>query len=338
MSGKQESDCSTLDGGAETPTSPGTTTELSGSLKVASVVSDADADAGYHTPSNDRKIISSPMSPFDDGYSEDMILSDEELVDYIDYDEDDEAAFHSIHSAIQSTKQLRLSIHEEEEEEDDHDADDESEVDRTENMGRSLAERASLTPPALSDPSSPRTRRHRRSKSHLMRYIRNKVSKSNAETDTEAVAEGNVHDDNIDIEDSSTSDDSSDDESSDSSWNIGGGAWEDHQFKLDSTLYSDIPTLPQHFLGDQGAAQSYLDANLLDRKDELSEAEVANFMTEHGLFLRAVVQLLEERDQVGVEGAMDSPDNIWKQGPLKKRSAGVGRRRRSRPSSKWKVK
>lgn len=54
---------------------------------------------------------------------------------------------------------------------------------------------------------------------------------------------------------------------------------------------------------------------------------------EHAHFLKAVWQLLTERDFIGVEGSIDLSDNIWKKGPLKKWSLAVRKN-----SHKWKVK
>jgi len=85
----------------------------------------------------------------------------------------------------------------------------------------------------------------------------------------------------------------------------------------------------------------YLDASLLQNAATSLTCQQANEMAwEHGALLQAVLQLLAERDQVGVEGSMDNTDNIWKKGPLKKMSFAVGRRKNQRPAvaGAWKVK
>jgi PH domain len=64
---------------------------------------------------------------------------------------------------------------------------------------------------------------------------------------------------------------------------------------------------------------NYLDASALTTN---VTRQLANqFVREHLVLLQAVLQLLAERDQVGVEGSMDSADNIWKKGPLRKLSS-----------------
>lgn len=77
----------------------------------------------------------------------------------------------------------------------------------------------------------------------------------------------------------------------------------------------------------------YLDASMLS--SDLTFDDANRFAWEHAMLLHAVLQLLAERDQVGVEGSIDSADNIWKKGPLKKLSTRGGK---SKLSAQWKVK
>ena len=233
MDGK-ESDSSTLDGSG-TQASPA----VSG-LPESSKLASATDDSGYHTPyDNDRRIVASPSSPFDEGYNEDLILSDEELVDYMEDDDEDgeEDGFRSGLGPLGQPKQLGMTMSGDGEEAEENDADDESEVDKNESTHRSSANRDSLVVPPTLDPTSPRTRRNRRalavrrstgrdpasSRSHLIRYIRSKVgsSRTSSEVGTGAL-EGNVSPDQIEAEDSSTSEDSYDDDSSDSSQDMCG--------------------------------------------------------------------------------------------------------------------
>lgn len=88
------------------------------------------------------------------------------------------------------------------------------------------------------------------------------------------------------------------------------------------------------------APPQYLDASLLHNASSLSVSEANEFVWEHGALLQAVLQLLAERDQVGVEGSTDSTENIWRKGPLKKLSFSVGRRKHQRPAvaGAWNVK
>jgi hypothetical protein len=83
-------------------------------------------------------------------------------------------------------------------------------------------------------------------------------------------------------------------------------------------------------------APPYLDVEMMYH-GSLDRTTADRFVHEHGILLQAVMDLLEQRDQIGVEGKMDSSDNIYKKGPLKKLSYQVGRRQRP-ASTKWKVK
>lgn len=110
--------------------------------------------------------------------------------------------------------------------------------------------------------------------------------------------------------------------------------------------WSRLPVLPNRFCvavppgAKESAAPPYLDLALLQNAASLTGHEANEFAWEHGALLQAVLQLLAERDQVGVEGSMDNTDNIWKKGPLKKMSFAVGRRKNQRPAvaGAWKVK
>jgi PH domain len=85
---------------------------------------------------------------------------------------------------------------------------------------------------------------------------------------------------------------------------------------------------------------NYLDPALMKSAQSMTVSEANEFVWDHGTLLQAVLQLLAERDQVGVEGSTDSTENIWKKGSLKKLSFAVGRRKHQRPAvaGAWKVK
>ena len=72
---------------------------------------------------------------------------------------------------------------------------------------------------------------------------------------------------------------------------------------------------------------SYLDAIFL--KEDIDSISSQSLMMEQKYFLRAVLQLLAERERVGVEADVDDPNTI-KTGPLKKSNTKIG--------SLWKVK
>lgn len=66
-----------------------------------------------------------------------------------------------------------------------------------------------------------------------------------------------------------------------------------------------------------------------------SQRDASNFVWQHGMILHAVLQLLVERDHLGVEDSMDEAHNVWKKGPLKK-LAQSGRKKKG--PNIWKVK
>ena len=100
-----------------------------------------------------------------------------------------------------------------------------------------------------------------------------------------------------------------------------------------SDLMSNLPSI-----GEGGAAGAVemstgvLGNNSGSRRAELeSRALMQNFVMEHRIFLRAILQLLNERDQFAVEADANDPHTI-KTGPLKKATSLV------RGVWKWKVK
>jgi hypothetical protein len=107
--------------------------------------------------------------------------------------------------------------------------------------------------------------------------------------------------------------------------------------------WNQLPALPNRFCNNTKLrVPMYLDASVLqqsspDEQQEpspgISKSNANAFVWEHGTLLRAVLQLLAERDQVGVEGSIVATDNIWKKGSLKKLSA-LG----LRSAGTWKVK
>ncbi|GKY94451.1 hypothetical protein MPSEU_000411000 [Mayamaea pseudoterrestris] len=101
--------------------------------------------------------------------------------------------------------------------------------------------------------------------------------------------------------------------------------------------WETMPTLPLQFHnwganGNRQRTPHYLDACMLTEDIAVDDAD--RFAWEHGMLLQAVLQLLAERDQVGVEGSIDSGENIWKKGPLKRLSSRAGKKL----SAQWKVK
>lgn len=102
-------------------------------------------------------------------------------------------------------------------------------------------------------------------------------------------------------------------------------------------LETDYPALdyvPNSFLPStqqpQGLPLSLLDPSL--RANLISKGDANRFAYQHALLLRAILQLLAERDWVGVEADIDDPSCIRKKGPLKKLSQSTMKR------NVWKVK
>jgi hypothetical protein len=112
--------------------------------------------------------------------------------------------------------------------------------------------------------------------------------------------------------------------------------------------WGELPVLPNSFFSkpsqntmmtpSSSHQQSfqYLDSGM--QQSPLTKAEADSFAWEHALLLQSVLQLLAEREQLGVEGSVDAADNIWKKGPLKKMSYTVGRRKMRPTAGAWSVK
>jgi hypothetical protein len=82
------------------------------------------------------------------------------------------------------------------------------------------------------------------------------------------------------------------------------------------TDFNALPYLPSSFL-DVPPESGYLDHDLLKN---ISNQDIPLFSREHHLLVKGLVQLLAERDHIGVEGNVNDSSNILKMGPLKKKS------------------
>lgn len=141
----------------------------------------------------------------------------------------------------------------------------------------------------------------------------------------------------VDVEDYDSWDDAEEDDFDDTLL-LDPSILEQQSIPLDS-----LPIIPNSFTSldrmsmsmlKQQKNLSYLDGTMW-QADTLTTKDAHGFGWEHSLFLQAVIQLLAQREQVGVEGSVDYTDNIWKKGPLKKLSFVVGGRRRT---GAWNVK
>lgn len=81
--------------------------------------------------------------------------------------------------------------------------------------------------------------------------------------------------------------------------------------------FSSIPPMPNSFLGLPPDLYDYLDPELVRN---IKEQKISTFAYEHHLLVKGLLQLLAERDIVGVEGDIHDTSNVIKMGPLKKRS------------------
>jgi hypothetical protein len=91
--------------------------------------------------------------------------------------------------------------------------------------------------------------------------------------------------------------------------------------------FDALDKIPNHFTSQPRVMLTYLDPSL----HTISKRDSNVFAYEHSLLLRAVMQLLAERDYIGVEADLDDPSCIVKKGPLKKATNAVGR-------TTWRVK
>ena len=82
--------------------------------------------------------------------------------------------------------------------------------------------------------------------------------------------------------------------------------------------FSTIPHLPCSFLDVSPDSYDYLDSDLVK---DISKQDVPMSAWEHHLLVKGLLQLLAERDHIGVEGDVDDSSNILKMGPLKKKFA-----------------
>ena len=82
--------------------------------------------------------------------------------------------------------------------------------------------------------------------------------------------------------------------------------------------FSQIPQLPYSFLGVPPDSYEYLDPDLAKN---IANQDVPVFAWENHLLVKGLLQLLAERDHIGVEGDVDDSSNILKMGPLKKKFA-----------------
>lgn len=98
-------------------------------------------------------------------------------------------------------------------------------------------------------------------------------------------------------------------------------------------FWDQLPYVPINFVVDQkdadmqsviGSALPYLDQDFKDlTMRDPSQMNDFYFALDHRFFLRALFQLLAERDEVGVEDSIHDEQNIIKKGPLRKKYLGL---------------
>ena len=87
--------------------------------------------------------------------------------------------------------------------------------------------------------------------------------------------------------------------------------------EIEGLDFETMETYPVSFLDVPPESYDYLDPELLKN---ISAQNSERYALEHHLMIRALLQLLAERDHIGVEGNIKDKSNIMKKGPLKKKS------------------
>ncbi|KAL3932089.1 MAG: hypothetical protein SGBAC_011013 [Bacillariaceae sp.] len=77
---------------------------------------------------------------------------------------------------------------------------------------------------------------------------------------------------------------------------------------------SKMGILPNTFLNPPPSSYDYLDQDLVK---SVGKQDLSKFAWEHHLLSRGLMQLMAERDHIGVEGDIDDRGNVLKMGPLK---------------------
>ena len=124
-----------------------------------------------------------------------------------------------------------------------------------------------------------------------------------------------------------------------------------HHPESEPGFWSQLPPIPNHFIyndlpdvsgagGSTVGVPSILDNQIASHvlavalpyldpqfkqlaSNDFPAADDFHFVLDHRFFLRALFQLLAERDEVGVEASIHDEDNIIKKGPLKKKYLGM---------------
>ena len=230
----------------------------------------------------------------------------------------------------------------------------------------STLSRSASASPSMNQNNNPSTTAQQPTSASFFRYFRSWGKSQQESTVSTAAERAEIGGDRAAVE-LTTSDDEEDDFSmsqEETSWMDDDDDMSDSsddELKEDNRLkynidWNCLPVLPNRFCLPHhppmassypddsrkvSAPPPYLDASLFrNAHKDLTSTEATEFALDHGTLLQAVLQLLAERDQVGVEGSMDATDNIWKKGSLKKLSFSVGRRKNQRPAvaGAWKVK
>ena len=257
---------------------------------------------------------------------------------------------------------------------DDDDDDDDQVVKQPLTQSKSLEEKGSRRARGGAQRRQAQ-QQHRRSASGpistapIFRYIRSLATKK--QKGKEGEIDDDEDDDEVDIFSGEDGDDEGDAGSSSTSSAVAveedmeeedeDESWDSDAIESDDDLlmteppdfeWSALPVVPNSFIRTQRVSSQsnlhmtiaahhpttspYLDANMWSAP--LTKLDGLYFVWEHSLLLQAVLQLLAERERVGVEGSIDAVDNIQKKGPLKKLSFAVGRRKMRPTAGAWVVK
>ena len=156
-----------------------------------------------------------------------------------------------------------------------------------------------------------------------MKAVRKESKKSDSfetskSSDALAGADINMVDSALDEQDSSSDESSFDDEEN---WSEEESQLFDDEVDQPVDCSSLHSSLPKSFLDLPPDVYDYLDSNLVT---EIENQDVSTYAWEHHLFVKGLLQLLAERDLIGVEDDIFNAHNVLKMGVLRKKDDKIG--------------
>ena len=133
-----------------------------------------------------------------------------------------------------------------------------------------------------------------------------------------ATTDINIVDGGLDEQDSSSDESSFDD---DENWSEEESQLFDDDIDQPINCSTLSSSLPKSFLDVPPDMYDYLDSNLVR---EIENQDISTYAWEHHLFVKGLLQLLAERDLIGVEDDVFDTHNVSKMGVLRKKDAKIG--------------